>query len=351
MQKLNVAILRNEDPFEHLLWVEACNDYKEKITYTIIDITKSTWLEEINNLNPDVLLLKPAGKTNLFRSLYTERVDVLVNDLKYKSYPTYNEIRIYESKRFFAYWAQANNIPHPKTSVFYSKKEVLNFIKNVKFPVVAKLNIGASGNGIEIIKSKHQLNNYVNSAFSTGLAARTGPKLKKGKLIFRIYQKITNPKELINKVKTYKEVSSDKQKGYLILQEFVPHEFEWRVVRIGDSFFAHKKIVSGQKASGSLIKKYDSPPLALLDFVKEVTDKHQFYSQAVDIFEKPDGTYLINEMQCIFGQSDPHQMFIDGVPGRYIYNKKWIFEEGSFNKNESYNLRIEYIINQYFKKS
>jgi len=135
--------------------------------------------------------------------------------------------------------------------------------------------------------------------------------------------------------------SADVQNSFVLLQEYIPHDFEWRVVRIGDSFFAHKKLKMGEKASGSLLKNYDNPPFSILDFVKEVTDRFNFYSQSVDIFETENG-YLINEMQCIFGQSDPYQMLVDGKPGRYINKSgKWIFEEGDFNTNESYDLRLQ----------
>jgi hypothetical protein len=35
-------------------------------------------------------------------------------------------------------------------------------------------------------------------------------------------------------------------------------------------------------------------------------------------------------------------MLIDGKPGRYINKSgKWIFEEGDFNTNESYDLRLQ----------
>lgn len=47
-------------------------------------------------------------------------------------------------------------------------------------------------------------------------------------------------------------------------------------------------------------------------------DKFNFTSQAIDVFETGD-QLLINEMQCIFGQSDPYQMLIDGEPGRYTF--------------------------------
>ena len=39
-----------------------------------------------------------------------------------------------------------------------------------------------------------------------------------------------------------------------------------------------------------------------------------------------EGQYLINEIQCIFGQSDPYQMIIDGNPGRYLFKKEEFFE-------------------------
>ena len=99
------------------------------------------------------------------------------------------------------------------------------------------------------------------------------------------------------------------------------------------------------KASGSLLKNYGNPPLGLLSFVREVTDRFNFRSQAVDLFETAPGEYLINEMQCIFGQSDPYQMLVDGKPGRYLWREnQWHFEPGDFNSNESYDLRVNFII-------
>ena len=143
----------------------------------------------------------------------------------------------------------------------------------------------------------------------------------------------------------YKYLKTEVQNNYVIFQEYIHHSYEWRCVRIGDSFFAHKKIKEGDKASGSLLKQYDNPPLELLSFVKEITDKYHFLSQAIDIFVGPEGEYLINEMQCIFGQSDPYQMLVDGEPGRYIWKEeRWVFEPGDFNQVESFLLRVDHII-------
>jgi len=339
---IKLAILKNEDPIDHLKWIDACEDYQKHIDYEVFDLTVKTWLDDINAYSPDFLLLKPSGKTSLYRSLYQERLEILVTNLKYKSLPSLEEVRIYENKRYFAYWAEANKLPHPKTHVYYHQSEALKAVTSMILPLVGKINIGASGNGVQILHTKDQVKKYIKKAFSVGLVSRTGPKLSDGKLIQRAWQKFTHPKELINRLRTYRDIAMDSQKGFIILQEFIKHDYEWRAVRIGDSYFAHKKMVSNEKASGTLKKEYGAPPTELLDFVRRLTDRFGFTSVAVDIFEPAQGQYLINEIQCIFGQSDPHQMVIDGNPGRYLFkNEQWLFEKGNFNSNASYDLRLK----------
>ncbi len=64
-----------------------------------------------------------------------------------------------------------------------------------------------------------------------------------------------------------------------------------------------------------------------------------------DVFETEGGQFLVNEMQCIFGQSDPYQMLVDGEPGRYVErNGQWEFEAGDFNRLESFLLRLDHFI-------
>lgn len=341
-KNIKLAILKNEDPFDHLKWVDACEDYPKNIDYKVFDLTVETWLEDISEYSPSILLLKPSGKTSLFRSLYQERLEILVTSLNYKSFPSLDEVRIYESKRYFAYWAKAHQLPHPKTWIYYNRNEALKATKKLKLPLVGKINIGASGNGVQILHTYDQLKKYISKAFNEGLVSRTGPKLKQGKLIQRAWQKFLHPKDLINTLKTYRDIANDSQKGFIILQEFIKHDYEWRAVRIGDSYFAHKKLVSNEKASGTLDKEYCDPPKELLEFVRSLTEQFNFKTVAIDVFEPVPGHYLINEIQCIFGQSDPYQMLVDGNPGRYVFkDSKWVFEKGEFNTNKSYNLRLK----------
>jgi glutathione synthase/RimK-type ligase-like ATP-grasp enzyme len=343
--KHKVVILGNELPDDHLLWVNACKNVSGSLEYRVVDLTQHTWFEEIVSEPFDFLLAKPSCLTSAFKQLYDERIYILGKICGYPIFPSVDEIFIYENKRFFSFRLKAANIPHPKTEVFYSAEEARAYISNHTYPLVGKVGMGASGSGVRILMNENDATKYLDRTFSgKGAPRRTGPNLAQGNLIRRGTHFLFHPTELIQKLKFYKQRAQNPQKDYVILQDYIPHDYEWRAVRIGDSFFAHKKLKVGDKASGSLLKGYENPPLELLDFLKKITDQHEFYSQAVDLFETPEG-YRVNEMQCIFGQSDPYQMLVDGIPGRYIWkDEKWIFEPGDFNTNESYDLRVRFVL-------
>lgn len=340
-----VAILKNETMLDHLPWIDACNRKHEQINYEVIDLTANNWIEHILEKDFDLLLLRPPGRIDHFKRLYDERVFILTNVLKKKVYPKPEEVFIYENKRFLRDWLIAQRIPHPETYIFYDKDEANNFsARNDKFPVVAKTNIGASGNGIVFLNTKSEMNNYIASAFSKGIKAKSGPKLSKGSLYKKIRKIFANKAFLGQRMKDYHQMAGEVQKGFVILQEFIPHEYEWRCIRIGDSFFAHKKIARNNKSSGTLLKGYDPVPESLLDFIREITDKAGLSSASIDVFEKADH-YLVNEIQCFFGQSDPYQMLVKGKPGRYRhFENAWSFEEGDFARNACYDLRLEHAL-------
>lgn len=346
MQRKKVAILRNELLNDHKLWVDACEKYSDAFDYTIIDLTAHDWYEKITSQVFDCLLAKPPGLTAKFKQLYDERIFIIDNVLRLRIYPTPLEIYIYENKRFFASWLKANMLPHPKTYCFYHQEKALSFLESTSYPLIAKANIGASGSGVKILRNHQDATAYVDSVFSSkGAPKRWGPNMEKGSIIKRGLHYLLYPGDIRKKMNLYHVKRNEVQIGFVILQEYIPHDYEWRVVAIGSSYFAHKKLKVGEKASGSLLKNYDNVPLKLLDFARAIMERFGFYSQALDIFETVEGNFLINEMQCVFGQSDPYQMLVDGKPGRYSYlDNNWLFEAGMFNTNASYDLRLEHIM-------
>jgi len=339
------AILKNEFDNTSIHWENACK--KHNVNYKIIDLTKSEWLNEILNSDFNALLACPPGRESIYKQLYDERIYILEKDLKQFVFPSYKEISIHENKRFLSYWLKANNIKHPETFVFYNKKEALSFANKIEFPIVGKFNIGASGKGVEIIREKDQLIKYINTAFSKGLRQNWGPNLKMGDFKSRIIKVIKKPSHIINRVKVYRKTYNEIQRGFILLQKFIPHSFEWRIVKIGNFYFGHQKIKQGDKASGTKGINYVLPPNKLLYYVKDICEKHHFNSMAVDLFEDEDGGYLINELQCVFGHVQKYICEKDKKPGRILYsNEVWGFEEGLFNSNLSYDLRLEYVIEE-----
>lgn len=339
--KYNIAILKNESAYDHELWIKACEKKADLISFEIIDLTANDWCEKISSKNFDIFLLRPPGRTEYFKKLYDERTFLLTEVLQKKIYPSLEEIMIYENKRFLRDWLISNKIPHPKTYIFYNKEEALQFSsKQTNYPLVGKTNIGASGNGVQFLNSKTELIDYITLGFTVGINSKSGFKPKKGSIFLKIKKIFKKKNFIINRLKEYKASAEQVQKGFVILQEFIPHTYEWRCVRIGDSFFAHKKIARNNMSSGTLIKGYNDVPISLLNFIKSISEQAKLSSVAIDVFEH-DNKFLVNEIQCFFGQSDPYQMLVNNKPGRYLFeNEHWLFEEGNFNTNECYDLRL-----------
>jgi glutathione synthase/RimK-type ligase-like ATP-grasp enzyme len=340
---MKFAILKNENENSHKYWKLACEKYE--LEYYVIDILSSAWLDEILGQHFDGCLTCPPGTESLYKKMYDERIYILDKVLKKFVYPSFDEISIHENKKYLAYWLKANKLPHPKTDVFYNAEEAKSFALKCDLPIIGKINIGASGKGVSVIRDRAELKKYIIKAFNKGLKQEWGPNLKMGGYRVRIEKIMQNPKLIFKKIKTYKKLFNEIQKGYVILQEYISHEYEWRVVRIGDSYFGHQKVKHGDKASGTKGIDFVPPPEKLLDFVKIICEKFNFNSMAIDLFEDGSGGYLINEMQCIFGHVQAYICECGGQPGRFIYrDSKWHFEAGMFNTNLSYDLRLENVI-------
>ena len=347
MTTYRFAILKNENPEEHLEWVKACES-NPAIQFDVIDLKKNNWLTEIQKNQYDCLLAKPSGLVSYYKTLYDERIYILNKVLNYKIYPSFDELFIYENKRLLSYYLKAKNIPHPQTWVFYDQTEAEDFIDQAGMPIVGKTIIGAGGSGVRILKSKTAAINYIHEAFSQkGITRSWSPNIRKGSYSKRLLNRLKDiPGTIQYFINKRKAATIDPQRWFVLFQEYIPVDFEWRCVKICESYFAHKKLRSiGEMMSGTSKVSWDGPLEKLLDFMKVVTEKGDMLSQAIDIFEDEKGNYLVNELQCFWGSKNPHQMILDGIPGRYIHKGgQWVFEKGEFNTNNSYNLRLNHVL-------
>lgn len=327
-------------------WARACE--KAGVVYRLFDLVCSDALKYIMQYSPDLILTRPPGTIELDKTLYDEKCYILAKHLKYMLFPSFEESIIYENKKMLSYFMDANGISHPKTWVFYDFAEAANFVEKYDDDIVFKSSIGASGSGVLISRSKQSSMRYLKRAFSKrGIEIQIGPNRLNGNPLKWIKKAISNPELALERFGEYKAISDNRPRKYVIAQEFIPHSYEWRAVKIGDSYFAHQKTKIGDKCSGTKGIDYVDPPIDILNFVRNLCESNSFISVAIDLFEHK-GSYLVNEIQTIFGHVQDHILEVDGKPGRYIYvNGSWVFEEGMFNSNESYDLRLEAALSYY----
>jgi glutathione synthase/RimK-type ligase-like ATP-grasp enzyme len=228
-----------------------------------------------------------------------------------------------------AYWLKINEIPHPETQVFARKEDAVEYLKNAELPVVLKTNIGAGSSGVDVVKSRSRAIQMAKKIFG-----RFHPALTIGRIRFsRKFYGIPLP--LFGRI----------QKHYLIVQKYYDIRWEWRMIRIGDSYAGHKKLLKGKYASGSDRIGWVKPPDELLELARKICEKGNFDSMAIDIFETVDGQYLVNELQAIYGSYAPFQLKINDIPGRYVYeNGHFTFEQGEFYQYGSNILRVNRFI-------
>lgn len=344
---MKVAILRDSNPESSLKWEIACQ--KNGFDCFTIDLLRNDWLTKLKGFDPDFCVCRPPGDIQQNKAVFDNKLFFIQQHTQYKVFPSYHETVIYENKAALSYFLAINDIPHPKTFVSYSEVESIEFLKNVRFPLVAKTLIGAAGSGVKILKNKEQAEAYVRKAFTTGLKRRYGPNRKTGSPSKWFFKAIKSPLYFIKKLREYKLRDKDVQNDVVLFQEFIPHAFEWRCVKIGESYFTYKKLKIGDQASGSKQFDYGTPPLELLKFTKDICDRFGFNFMAIDLFYNSSGIY-INELQTIFGHKNPYICKVNDQPGRFqCKDSEWIFEPGDFNTNESYDLRLKTAISLYSK--
>jgi hypothetical protein len=83
--------------------IKACEKYKNRIEYRIINLTLNNWLREIQEENFDILLAKPGGFISHYKQLFDELIYILSRFLGHKIFPSAYEIFIFENKRNLSY--------------------------------------------------------------------------------------------------------------------------------------------------------------------------------------------------------------------------------------------------------
>lgn len=165
------------------------------------------------------------------------------------------------------------------------------FARDCPLPQVFKTNTGSSATGVEILHDRPALIALIRELFHRHYVKRTFPD------------------------------NRDVDYGYVILQRFISPVREYRVIKIGKSWFGHEKIPGAENElmSGSGVNTWTPPPYELLEVCADIAERFGFGTMCCDIFSSGDGPWMVNELQTWFGSYNNSQMYLDGVPGRYVH--------------------------------
>lgn len=300
---------------QHKYAMAACLDLK--VDYRLIDIFSNNWYENVKNSGCDLFLVHPTVDVRVRKQMFEDRLKVISDSLGKEFFPRLDTLWLYESKHRMKYWLEANGFDHPGTWIFFKLEQAMDFCNKTDLPIVYKTDMGAGASGVRIINDRKKLQKFVKNCFRKGLVRHD-----------------CDPR--------------DAEWGCVLLQEYIPQAREWRMIRIGDSYFGYEKIKVGDFHSGSHSWAYSRPDDKLLNLLKDVTDKGSYKSMDLDVFVSKDGRMLINEMQAVFGMGNPYEMcVVNEKPGRMLYNedtKVWYFDEGLFCQNHMWNLRVQYLL-------
>ncbi len=311
-------------------YIAACEELG--VAYKVIDIVSNHWWENLQAVKVDGYLVRAAGDTEVRKQMYNERLFFIENYMKKTPmYPSYFGSLLYENKRMQSYWMKIHNISHPGTWIFYKAEEAYDFIRNrAEWPIVSKPNLGGSGSGVRIVKNA------------------SGAK----KLVKRVFTRFKWYNPGITRWKKWRflrvPVMDDRQHNYLLFQEYIPAQWEWRILKAGDTFFGQQKLPRKGLHSGSKRTGWVDPPLELLEMVRNISEESGIRSLNVDILERTDGRFFVNEIQTWWGVRTPYQMKIDDKPARYLHagNGTYELQFGDFHRNRGCNLRVADFLKQ-----
>lgn len=322
---MKLGILKSYREIDFLVdsYAEACKLCN--VESIVIDLLADDWMDQVKNAAVDGILVRERASLAEYKSMYDERLWVINKYLGIPIYPRWHELYLYENKRMYSYYFSTHGISTPETHVFYKKQQALDFCRNASYPIVLKTNGGAGGSGVRIIKTYSKAKSIVNDVFG-----RFDPRMALGSIIWSKYKGIPVPKIGMS------------QRHYLIVQEYIDIQTEWRIIKIGDTYAGYQRPMEhGHGSCSEMI--YGFPPVELLDLIRTISEKEDFGSLSLDVIVSKSDKYYVTEMQTLFGSFNNAQCKVNGITGRIVFdNNKYIFEPGEeFFKYNSNVLRVK----------
>lgn len=179
------------------------------------------------------------------------------------------QMSLYEDKSAQLQWFEEWM---PMTRRFVRKDEALGFVRSAKRDVlVSKADVGASSVNVRILTGLSAQESHISQVFDKGVA-----------------------------IDHCSGGHRSVQKGYVILQEFIPHNITWRVNVVGTKMAVFKRYCYPDKpvamtGNTDAVIELDAEIESLLDFARRFFSFADTRWCAVDILKDPSGNWRVLE--------------------------------------------------------
>lgn len=174
------------------------------------------------------------------KRLKANRDDYALMSTHLKMIQDWTQVDVYEDKSAqFMRWREWM----PETWRFESQREAIQLAnKYSDYPIVSKADVGASSKNVRILKDQNEFVQHIAAAFGTGIV-----------------------------VNHCSGGAQSRQKGYVLLQRFIPHQVTWRVNAIGNTRAIFKRYCYPDRAvaqTGNVepVMDLDAETESLLEF-------------------------------------------------------------------------------------
>lgn len=242
-------------------WLEYCQE--KSIPYQLVNCYESDIIETLKGCSA---LLWHWDYDN-----YKDRIlaNKLITSLKYINYiifPDFHTSWYFDDKIAQKYLLESIGAPMPKTDVFYSKLEAINWVKTQKFPIIFKLKGGAGSQNVFLIKNFNQAKRKIKKAFNRGYKHinQYNNFIDKINYLLRDFS-VRNIYKVIKAFFSLFYTDSNnklipREKGYALFQEYLPNnKFDTRLVVIGNRCLGLRRYnrKNDFRASGSGFIEYN----------------------------------------------------------------------------------------------
>lgn len=327
---MKIGIHHREGSFSDR-WIAYCQE--KNIDYKIVDAYDSNIVEQLADCDAFMWHHHHADSRD---ALFAKQLLFALRQAGKIVFPDFNSGWHFDDKVGQKYLFESVGLPVPKTYVFYTKKEALEWCETATFPKVFKLRGGAGSANVRLAESAAVAKNLIKQAFGRGFRPVdrwriASELLKKGawkaaakNFVGAVFPALT------------RERFMPRHKGYAYFQDFIPGmEFDMRVVVVGERAFALKRMVrkGDFRASGSGLltsqrKDIDESCVkSAFRAARALRGAEAGASLCFDFIREPDGDPILVESSFGF---DVHAY--DACPGYWTSDMQW--HEGKFIPQE-----------------